>query len=119
MCSHVTIDYKKIGAKIQYFRTLQWISQESLAEAAAVSRVSISNLERGETGTTLETLVAIANTLRITSDDILADILIAERPSALSAHFNIFGDCSKDETDFLLALLQSAKQIIRKYRITK
>lgn len=115
----MTIDYKKIGAKIQYFRTLQGVSQESLAEAAAISRVSISNLERGETGTTLETLIAIANALRITADDILADNLSEERPSALSTHFDIFGDCTKEETDFLIALLQSTKQVIRKFRITK
>lgn len=86
----MTIDYKTIGAKIQYFRTLRGVSQENLAEAAAVSRVSISNLERGETGTTLETLVSIANALRITTDDILADILIEQKPSDLCAHFDIF-----------------------------
>ena len=49
----MTIDYEKIGAKIQYFRKLQDISQESLAEAVTVSRVSISNFERGKTGMTL------------------------------------------------------------------
>ena len=115
----MTIDYKTIGAKIQYFRTLRGVSQENLAEAAAVSRVSISNLERGETGTTLETLVSIANALRITTDDILADILIEEKPSDLCVHFDIFGDCTKDETDFLIAMLQNMKQVIRKFRITK
>ncbi len=115
----MTIDYKTISAKIQYFRTLRGVSQENLAEAAAVSRVSISNLERGETGTTLETLVSIANALRITTDDILADIVIEEKPSDLCAHFDIFGDCTKDETDFLIAMLQNTKQVIRKFRITK
>ena len=114
----MAIDYRKIGAKIQYFRTLRGASQESLAEAAAVSRVTISNLERGEFGMTLETLIAIANALRITADDILADNLSEERPSALNAHFDIFGDCTKDETDFLIAILQSTKQVIRKFHIS-
>lgn len=115
----MSIAYNKIGARIQYFRTLQGVSQESLAEAAAVSRVSISNLERGETGTTLETLVAIANELRITADDILADVLTEAKPSVLNAHFDIFGDCTKEETDFLIAILQNTKLVIRKFRISK
>lgn len=115
----MTIDYKKIGARIQYYRTLQGISQEALAESAAISRVSISNLERGEIGTTLETLVAIANALRITTDDILADILSEGHPSVILEQFGIWGDCSKEETDFLLAMLQSTKQIIRKFSISK
>lgn len=115
----MSIAYNKIGARIQYFRTLQNVSQETLAEAAAVSRVTISNIERGEFGMTLETLIAIANALRITADDILADVLTEERPSVLNAHFDIFGDCTKEETDFLIALLQSTKQVIRKFRISK
>ena len=115
----MTIDYEKIGAKIQYFRKLQDISQESLAEAVTVSRVSISNFERGKTGMTLETLISISNALKITADDILADYLSEARPSALNANFDIFGDCTKEETDFLRAMLHSMKQVIRKFRISK
>ena len=117
--SRMSVDYKSIGARIQYYRSLQGVSQESLAEAVAVSRRYISDLELGKKGASLETLVAIANTLRITAGDILADILIEERPSVLSANFDIFGDCTREETDFLLAMLQSTKQIIRKYRLSK
>ena len=100
----MNIAYNKIGARIQYYRTLQGVSQETLAEAAAVSRVTISNIERGEFG--------------MTADDMLADVLTEARPSVLNAHFDIFGDCTKEETDFLIALLQSIKQVIRKFRIS-
>lgn len=115
----MSVDYKNIGAKIQYYRSLQGVSQESLAEAVAVSRRFISDLELGKNGASLETLISIANALRITVDDILADNLIEERPSVFSAHFDIFGDCTKEETEFLLAMLQGTKQVIRKFHITK
>ncbi len=115
----MTIDYKKIGARIQYSRTLLGISQEALAEAATVSRVYISALERGEKGASLETIIDIANSLRITTDDLLADYLSENHPSPLSTHFDLLHDCTMEETDFLLAALQSIKQILRRFRITK
>lgn len=116
---NTSVDYRSMGARIQCYRSLQGVSHESLAEAVAVSRRYISDLELGKKGASLETLVFVANTLSITAGDILADIVIGERPSVLSANFDIFGDCTREETVFLLAMLQSTKQIIRKYRLSK
>ncbi len=115
----MTIDYRNIGAKIQYYRTQKGISQESLAESAAISRVFLSNLERGEKGSSLETFVAIVNALRISADDILADNLRAGRPSVYAICLDVFGDCSKEEADFLQAVLQHTKQLLRKYHISE
>ncbi len=117
--SSMTIDYKAIGAKIQHFRTLQGVSQESLAEAASVSRVHLSNLERGEKGTTLETFVAILEALKISPDEILSDILTDDQPSLYAACAKILEGCSKAESDFLLALLQNAKQLLSKFKLSK
>jgi len=115
----VTVDHKRIGAKIQYYRTLQGISQESLAEAASVSRRYISDLELGKKGVSVETLISIVNALRITADDILGDLLLEKKQSLLSMHFDLLNDCTKEETEILIALLQSSKQTLKKYRITK
>ena len=115
----MTINYRIIGERIQYYRTLKGISQESLAESAAISRVFLSNLERGEKGASLETLVAIVNALRISADDILADNLKGGRPSVYSLCLNVFGDCSTEEADFLQAVLQNTKQLLRKFHISE
>ena len=115
----MTIDYRSIGAKIQYYRTQKGISQENLAESAAISRVFLSNLERGEKGSSLATFVAIVNALRISADDILADNLRLERPSFYSLCLDVFGDYTKEEADFLLAVLQHIKQLLGRYHISE
>ena len=71
----MNIDYKKIGTKIHYFRTQRGVSQEALAEAAEVSRVFISQIERGEKVAHLDTMIAIANALSVTLNDFLYEYL--------------------------------------------
>ena len=115
----MTVDHKRIGAKIHYYRTQQGITQASLAEAASVSRRFISDLELGNKGVSVGKLLAIVNALRITADDILGEMLVEKKPSLLSMHFDLLNDCTKEETEILIALLQSSKQTLRKYRITK
>ena len=115
----MAINYRRIGAKIQYYRLIQGITQEGLAEAAAVSRRYISDLELGKKGVSLETLITVVNILKVSVDDVLSDSLVEKQSSILSIHFDIFGDCSKDETDFLLDILKEVKQIIRDYHVSK
>ena len=115
----MSIDYGKVGAKIQYYRELQGIPQDELAESAAVSRVFMGYLERGERRPSMETFIAIVGALNVSSDDILADYLTPYRPSFYSVSMEVFSDCTKEEADFLIATLKSTKQILRKYKITE
>ena len=115
----MSIDYGKIGAKIQYYRELQGIPQDELAESAAVSRVFMGYLERGERRPSMETFIAIVGALSVSADDILADYLTPNRPSFYSISMDVFGDCSKEETDFLIAILRNTKLVIRNYHISK
>lgn len=115
----MTIDYRIIGSKIQFFRSLQGISQEALAESARVSRRFISDLERGEKGTSLETFVAIVKKLNVSADDILAEHLTSSRPSFFAISLEVFGDCTKEEADFLIAILRNTKLILRNYHISE
>ena len=115
----MVIDFEKIGAKIQFFRIMQGVSQEALSDAASVSRRYITDMERGAKGASLETFIAIVRKLRISADDILADYLTPDRPSFYSISMEVFSDCTKEEADFLIAILRSTKQILRKYKITE
>ena len=115
----MAVDYRSIGAKIQYFRMLKDVTQEVLGEAVSSSRRYISDLERGERHVSLEKLISIANVLHITADDILADNLTEERPLFFTACADIFVDCSKEETEILLAMLRNTKLILRKYHISE
>ncbi len=115
----MTINYELIGSKIRYFRTQKSVSQEDLAEAAEVSRVFISNIERGERVASLETIISIANALNVSVDDILGENLTARISSAFDQQFDILGDCSKEENDILVSSMAGLKEILRKYTISK
>lgn len=113
------INNKAIGAKIRYLRITQDLSQESLADLADISRVSIGHIERGERTPNLETIIKIANALHSSTDKLLTDCLASDRTSEDSLLLTMLDDCSKEEIDILLQNLQYLKSILRTYRITK
>ena len=57
--------YKQIGAKIAYYRTIQQMTQDELAERIHMSRSSIGRIERGKysSGVPISTLLDIAEGL--------------------------------------------------------
>lgn len=54
--------YRQIGAKIAYYRTLEGMSQEDLARKIAISKSTLSKIERGKynSGLSIATLLNIA-----------------------------------------------------------
>ena len=69
------VDYKRLGERIAQTRKSQKLSQEKLAELADITATNLSHIERGKIKTSIETLVAIANALNVTSNDLLCDSL--------------------------------------------
>ena len=59
--------YKHIGAKIAYFRTLNDLSQEELAQRIHLSRATLGKIERAtyNSSISLETLLDISEALGI------------------------------------------------------
>ncbi len=59
--------YKKIGAKIVYYRMLQGMSQEQLAEKIGISQSYLSKIEKGkyDRNVPFTTLMLIAQALEI------------------------------------------------------
>jgi len=59
------LTYKHIGARIAYFRTLNELSQEELAQRIHLSRATLGKIERGIYGSSisLDTLLDIAEVL--------------------------------------------------------
>lgn len=57
--------YETVGRLIREERKLKRLKQEHLAEAASISRVSITNIESGKQRVPLHTLVDIADSLNI------------------------------------------------------
>lgn len=66
-----SVDYIRIGKRITEFRAAANMTQEALAERAELSVPHMSNIEKAKTKLSLPTLVAIANVLNCSADDLL------------------------------------------------
>lgn len=113
------IDYEIIGMRVKYHRLRNKYSQEDLADMVGMSRISISCLERGERLPSLDSLVNLANTLRVSANDLLGENLLYGGENMNSREFDVLKDCSPNEQDILLACMEATKGILRGYKITK
>ncbi|MBR6530091.1 MAG: helix-turn-helix transcriptional regulator [Clostridia bacterium] len=66
-----TLDAKKVGKTIAFFRQEKRMSQEVLSGLADIGRSHLSAIERGERKPTLETLYRIACALNLNMSDII------------------------------------------------
>ena len=69
------MDLCAIGARIKAAREKAGMTQEDLAAALEMSPTHISVIERGVKSPKLETLVNIANVLKVSSDMLLQDVV--------------------------------------------
>lgn len=69
------MDYKSIGRNIRKCREAQGIKRERLAEMTDLSVSYVSAIERGEKLPKLDTFIRIANTIQVSSDALLVDVL--------------------------------------------
>ena len=65
---------KKIGQRIREARLEGKLSQERLAEMSGLSSTYIGRLERGEKQASLETLIVLAECLKVSPSDLLIDL---------------------------------------------
>ena len=68
---NVTAVSKKIGENIRQIREKKNITQENLALEAGLNRAYIGYIERGERNPSTETMVKIAQALKISPKDLL------------------------------------------------
>lgn len=89
------MELESIGRNIRKYRLMKKLRQEDLAEKAGLSINYVGAIERGEKVPSLETLLVIINSLGVSADMILADVietgyvvkhsLLAEKLEKLSA----------------------------------
>jgi transcriptional regulator with XRE-family HTH domain len=65
------LDREGFGARVREFRTLAEMTQDQLAKKAGLSRPSITNIERGRQDIPASTLLALAEALGVTPNDLL------------------------------------------------
>ena len=74
------MDFKKGGQAIQRIRKERGLTQEQLADRAAITSNTVSRLERGLMVPALQTLIDICNALEVGADAVLAAYVAADTP---------------------------------------
>lgn len=113
----MALNYRIIGSRIRFFRRQRNLSQGDIAERIEKSPSYISYLETGSKHASLETLVDIANILRISTDMLLADNLRVDKQHAFSLHSGeefqqLLSDCSQRDQRILLETAKELKRIL-------
>ena len=103
--------------RIKHYRNLKHLSQEQLAEAIGVSREHIARIEAGTKLPSLDLLVAIANALHISSDELLSDSLDTNYSNVEKTYYEIFSDCNNDERTILIRTLKFLKALLSEFGI--
>lgn len=111
------MDYQKIGLRIQEIRLSKKMTQEELAEAVSCSAIYISSIERGVKIPSVQTIVAIANAMEITSDCLLADVLNNKPSDEASNLQTLLLDCSSKKKSILVKAATSLKEILTDFGI--
>ena len=71
MTKNFLLDYKLMGERIKQARKLKRYTQAQLAEIIDMSSKNFSQVERGETGISLTTLISLCKALDVSADYLL------------------------------------------------
>lgn len=101
------MDYKGIGRRIKIERERKRLTQEQLAELVDLSPMHISVIERGVKLPRLETLILIANTLEVSADTLLQDVVHNQTKLLTSEASMLVAELPSDTQRCVLAALRS------------
>lgn len=110
------LDYKSIGKRIKIARIKADLTQERLSEIVSVSPSHMSNIETGTTRVSLTLIVAIANALSVTVDDLLCDSIKSARVPFQNDIADLLSDCDEYEIRIIAEMTQALKDSIRRER---
>lgn len=112
------IDYESIGLRIKHYRSqVKHYSQEELAEKTQMSRSFLAQIENNSRIPSLETLIAIANALEVSANDLLVDNLINTGASIDSNIHYLLLDCTEEEASLITKTARELRKILRDYQI--
>lgn len=115
---NMELNYTLIGMRIKKIRRSQKMTQERLSEMSGISPQHLSQIESAKTKLSLPTLVNICNSLNVTTDNVLCDVLSADISEQLSSDIaEVFDGCSADEVYLMLAVAEKLRQALRVKRL--
>lgn len=111
------LDFKSIGKRIKIARIRTNMTQESVADKIGVTPQHVSNIETGNTSVSLTTLVAIANLLNVSVDELLCDTVLKSKAVFIKEADDIFKDCNEYEVRVLVDVLKATKSSMRNIKL--
>lgn len=108
------IDYKAIGRRIKFARIRKEITQEVVAEKVQMSLQHVSNIETGNTKLSLPAIIAMANALGVSVDELLCDNILHSKHVFVKEAKELFEDCDNYEVRILVDVLKATKDALRK-----
>jgi len=101
------MDYKALGARIREERRKQNLTQEQLADKVSVTYSYIGQVERGERGISLETLINVSNCLGVTVDFLLANYIDNEDEYLRQLWIRLVKNRSEKEQDMIINVVKA------------
>lgn len=99
------MDLSGIGKQIREARLQKSWNQDQLAEKTNLSLAYIGMIERGEKIPKLETFIRIINTLEISADVVLQDVLVNGYQVRMSRYLERMDQLSKEKRDDILEIV--------------
>ena len=99
------MDLSGIGKQIREARLQKSWNQDQLAEKTNLSLAYIGMIERGEKIPKLETFIRIINTLEISADVVLQDVLVNGYQVRMSRYLEKMDQLSKENRDDILEIV--------------
>ena len=106
-------NYKLIGVRIKERRIFLKLTQETLAEFAGIGIQHMSKIENGNTKLSLPCLIALANALHTTVDNLLMDSVTASKLSIIVEADSVFADCTPAEIYVIKQTINALKNSLR------
>ena len=95
-----------IGKAFQNYRLMNNLTQNDVSNITGLEPRHISQLERGQTKGSIDTLLKLCNAYKITPDVILFDILDEDTKSKVQMYDEKFKKISKKDKDTVLHLME-------------
>lgn len=114
----MAIDYRDVGQRIKDKRIERNLTQEKLSELVGIGPSHMSHIENGSTVPSFEVFISILNSLDCSADELLCREVSASKPLLNSWLSDIIADCDPTETKILSDIVISAKQTLRKNKVT-
>ncbi|KPI46168.1 XRE family transcriptional regulator [Clostridioides difficile] len=111
------LDFKAIGQRIKIARIKKRLTQDTVSELINITPSHMSNIETGKTKVSLQTLIAIANVLNVSLDELLCDTILDSKIVFEKELSDILKDCNDYEIRVLVDILKASKDSMRSVKM--